>query len=90
MPAIEIIIFYINAAFTMRQQFCISFSGGRKASAFTFYRVVFLKQTIIPHELPCNFIFYLYIYPPDSHESDAIHRASNYPDLGDAKILLFG
>ena len=32
-----------------------------------------------------NFIifFYLYIYPPDSQESDggAIHRVSNYPDL---------
>ena len=29
------------------------------------------------------FFFYLYIYPPDSQESDggAIHRASNYPDL---------
>ena len=27
--------------------------------------------------------FYLYIYPPDSQESDggAIHRVSNYPDL---------
>ena len=27
--------------------------------------------------------FYLYIYPPDSKESDrgAIHRVSNYPDL---------
>ena len=29
------------------------------------------------------FFFYLYIYPPDSQESDgdAIHRVSNYPDL---------
>ena len=29
------------------------------------------------------FLFYLYIYPPDSQESDggAIHRVSNYPDL---------
>ena len=29
------------------------------------------------------FYFYLYIYPPDSQESDggAIHRVSNYPDL---------
>ena len=29
------------------------------------------------------FHFYLYIYPPDSRESDgvAIHRVSNYPDL---------
>ena len=29
------------------------------------------------------FIFYLFIYPPDSQESDggAIHRAGNYPDL---------
>ena len=30
-----------------------------------------------------SFFFYLYIYPPDSQESDggAIHRVSNYPDL---------
>ena len=29
------------------------------------------------------YLFYLYIYPPDSQESDggAIHRVSNYPDL---------
>ena len=29
------------------------------------------------------FFFYLYIYPPDSQESDggAIHRVSKYPDL---------
>ena len=29
------------------------------------------------------FYFNLYIYPPDSQESDggAIHRVSNYPDL---------
>ena len=29
------------------------------------------------------FFFYLYIYPPDSQESDggAIHGVSNYPDL---------
>ena len=29
------------------------------------------------------FYFYLYIYPPDSQESNggAIHRTSNYPDL---------
>ena len=29
------------------------------------------------------YFIYLYIYPPDSQESDggAIHRASNYPDL---------
>ena len=29
------------------------------------------------------FFFYLYIYPPDSQESDggAIHKISNYPDL---------
>ena len=29
------------------------------------------------------FFFNLYIYPPDSQESDggAIHRVSNYPDL---------
>ena len=28
-----------------------------------------------------DFLFYLYIYPPNSQESDrgAIHRASNYP-----------
>ena len=39
-------------------------------------------------EIACIFIifvylFYLYIYPPDSQESagGAIHRASNYPDL---------
>ena len=38
------------------------------------------------------FYFYLYIYPPDSQESDggAIHRVSNLPRpaSGDAKILL--
>ena len=30
-----------------------------------------------------TYSFYLYIYPPDSHESNggAIHRVSNYPDL---------
>ena len=30
-----------------------------------------------------QFFFYLYIYPPDSQESDggAMHRVSNYPDL---------
>ena len=31
----------------------------------------------------CAYLFYLYIYPPDSQESvgGAIHRTSNYPHL---------
>ena len=41
------------------------------------------KHMIILSNLFFFFYFNLYIYPPDSQESDggAIHRVSNYPDL---------
>ena len=46
-------------------------------------RVLIVLETSIDAKLFYIFTFYLYIYFPDSHESDgdATDKANNYPDL---------
>ena len=46
-------------------------------------QAAFYKTATISNVNLLTYILYLYIYPPDSQESDggAIHRVSNYPDL---------